>query len=100
MPHYLFQPNYPNTMLDHEYAQHADARPATRPGSRDKAIDHLIHLKGLRNDAHLSRYLGVTAATVCKIRAGKLGVSAGILLRLHEKFGIPVAELRELLEQD
>lgn len=74
--------------------------PLASPGSRHQAIDHLIHLKRLRNDADLSRYIGVTAPTVSKIRAGKLGVSPAILLRLHEKFGIPVAELRRLLDQE
>lgn len=86
-------------MFDHDSTQAPGADPTSMPGARHQAIDHLLHLKRLRNDAELSRYIGVTAPTVSKIRAGKLGVSPAILLRLHQSFGIPVAELRQLLER-
>lgn len=62
-----------------------------------RVLNALTALKHLRNDAELSRCLGVTPATISKIRAGKSPVSAGLLLRIHETFGLPVAELRALL---
>ncbi len=63
-----------------------------------QAVDHLINRAKLRNDAELARFIGVTAATVSKIRAGKVTLSPGILLRLHETFDMPVAELRRLFD--
>lgn len=63
----------------------------------NKVVDRLIDMKRLRNDAELSRVLGVAPATICKIRAGKSAVSAAIVLRIHETFDVPVAEVRALL---
>jgi len=60
-------------------------------------LDRLLALKRLRTDADLSRLLGVPPPTISKIRTGKSFVSAAVLLRIHETFGVPVAELRALL---
>ena len=62
-----------------------------------RVVDKLIDIKHLRNDAELSRLLGVAPPTISKIRSGKSGFSAAIVLRIHERFGLPVAELRALL---
>lgn len=60
-------------------------------------IDRLRDLHKLRNDAELSRVLGVQPPTLSKIRAGKSNFSAGLILRIHEVFGLPVADLRSML---
>ncbi len=74
-----------------------EASPRPQP-PQYRAVDHLIARARLRNDAELARFIGVTAATVSKVRAGKMTLSPGILLRLHETFGMPVAELRRLFD--
>jgi plasmid maintenance system antidote protein VapI len=62
-----------------------------------RVVDRLLELHRLRNDAALSRALGISPATICKIRTGKHGFSAGVVLRIHEALGMPVAELRALV---
>lgn len=89
-------------MSDYLHATAPDASSESRLSSQRietqaRIIDHLIGLKHLHNDAQLARVLGVTPATISKIRSGKLNVSPGIRLRILEVFGLPIAELRRLL---
>jgi transcriptional regulator with XRE-family HTH domain len=60
-------------------------------------FDHLLQLLELKNDAALSRLLEVEAPTISKIRHGKLKVSAGMLLRMHEVSQLSITELRRLM---
>lgn len=60
-------------------------------------FDHLLDLLQLKNDAALSRLLEVEAPTISKIRHGRLKVSAGMLLRMHEVSKLDIAELRHLM---
>ena len=49
-----------------------------------------------RSDAELCRVLEVQPPIISKIRHRKLNVGATILLRMHEKSQIPIAELKAL----
>ncbi|MYN10771.1 hypothetical protein [Pseudoduganella aquatica] len=60
-------------------------------------FDHLLELLQLKNDAALSRLLEVEAPTISKIRHGRLKVSAGMLLRMHEVSQLSITELRRLM---
>ncbi len=60
-------------------------------------LDHLCELRRLRTDAELAGLLGVAAPTLSKIRRGRTPVSAAIVLRIHEVFGLPTRTLREML---
>lgn len=62
-----------------------------------RLMDRLRELRRLRTDAELSRILGVKAPTLSKIRTGKSKISAAVILRIHEAYGMPVAELRAML---
>ncbi len=63
-----------------------------------KLLDNLITEMGLKNDAELSRSLGVPPPVVSQIRHRKLGVGATMLLRMHEESNISIATLKELLK--
>lgn len=67
---------------------------------QNRLIDALLQRKGLKNDAALSRFLQVGPPAISKIRHGKLGISADMMLRMHEAFEIPVAELRRLMDRN
>ncbi len=62
----------------------------------DAAIDHV----GCKNDAGLSRALGVAPPVVSKIRHGKLPVGATLILTLHEVIGIPLATIRSFIPRE
>ena len=63
-----------------------------------KFLDTLIkHLK-LRTDADLSRALGMGPPVISKIRHGKHGIGATLLLRVHELTGLHVREIRTWAE--
>jgi hypothetical protein len=39
----------------------------------------------------------VSPPLISRIRHGKLKVSGDVMIRMHEAFGMPIAELRELI---
>lgn len=66
------------------------------PRNPHALLDAVIHRHGLKNDAELGRVLEVSAPRLSKIRHGKLAVNADLVLRIHEVFMIPIAELKSL----
>jgi hypothetical protein len=56
-------------------------------------IDHMV----LKNDAALARLLCVHAPILSKVRNGRAPVTAGLLLRMHEKTKLPVSKLRTMM---
>jgi hypothetical protein len=59
----------------------------------DTVISHLE----LRNDAALSRILGVEAPVISKIRHRRVPVGASLLIRIHEVTEISIQDLRALM---
>ena len=62
-----------------------------------RLLDALIERNALKNDAALCRVLKITPPLISKIRNGKLGVSADVLIRMHDAFEMPISELRRLM---
>jgi plasmid maintenance system antidote protein VapI len=63
----------------------------------NKLLDTLIERMQLKNDAELSRTLGVPPPVISQMRHRKLAVGATMLLRMHEESNLSIAELKELL---
>ncbi len=63
----------------------------------NKLLDTLIERMQLKNDAELSRRLGVPPPVISQMRHRKLAVGATMLLRMHEESNISIADLKELL---
>jgi plasmid maintenance system antidote protein VapI len=63
----------------------------------NRLIDALILRKALKNDAALCRFLQVSPPLISRIRHGKLKVSGDVMIRMHEAFDMPIAELRQLI---
>ncbi len=51
------------------------------------------------NDKHLSIRLDVYPSTVSRIRRGEKEIGPAFILAVHERTGIPVAEIRKQIEQ-
>lgn len=60
-------------------------------------LDELIEALNLKNDAALSRALGVAPPVISKIRNNRLPVGAALLIKIHEATGWSFAEMREML---
>lgn len=54
----------------------------------------LINDNRLKNDAALARELGVAPPVISKIRHGRMSVGDTLILKVHEKFGMPVPDIR------
>lgn len=62
-------------------------------------LDKLIVNHNIKNDAQLSRELGVKPPTISKIRSRTNAVGCEVILSIHERFGMPVREIRKLIEE-
>jgi len=63
----------------------------------NKFINYLIDAMCLKNDAALSRELGVRPPVISKIRNGRLAIGASILIKAHEKLNVPTLKLRKMM---
>lgn len=62
----------------------------------NRLLDHLRKIGGCKSDAQLGNLLGISNPTLSKIRHGKKELSPTVILAIHEKMNVPVAEIREL----
>ncbi|MCS0810670.1 helix-turn-helix domain-containing protein [Massilia agilis] len=62
-------------------------------------IDRLREMKQLRSDAQLCRVLQVPPPMISKIRTGRINVSAGLMIRIHEVYNLPISDLRRMMSE-
>lgn len=65
-----------------------------------RLLDKMLTRCGLKNDAALSRHLGVAAPVISKIRYNRLGISAAMMISIHEKCDISIAQIKQLLKAE
>jgi len=70
-------------------------RPAD-PALSHCLLDGVMARQQIKNDAELSRCLQLAPSSISKIRRRRVPVSDGVLLRVHDAFDIPIAELKRL----
>ena len=63
-------------------------------------LDFLIKEYGLKNDAALSRALGIRPSAISKIRARTLGFSGDMKILVHKKTGMSIEDIEAFLEED
>lgn len=61
-----------------------------------RLFDSLIERYELGSDYQLALEIQVTPSSICKIRSGK-PVTANLILKIHERFDIPVREIKEMV---
>lgn len=59
-------------------------------------LDYLIKHHGFKNDRAIAIGLGISPATISKIRNKKLIPTAEIILKVHETFGTEIKKIRQL----
>lgn len=64
-----------------------------------KLFDYIKQNHDIKNDRHLAKSLGVGQPAISRISTGKQKPSAEIILRIHETFGIPVKDIREMVAE-
>jgi hypothetical protein len=64
----------------------------------NRFVDWLLAKLACKNDAELARTLEVAPPVISKIRHHRLLVGATLILHLHERFGLNVAEMRAQME--
>lgn len=63
-----------------------------------KLLDELQSRFEIKNDRQLAAKLGVSTPVISRVRNGKCAVSADIMIRIHEVFGLSIAEIKGLCE--
>lgn len=61
-------------------------------------LDYLRKYARVKNDAALARLLGVKPPMLSKMRHRTLSVTPAFILRVHEEFDIPVAQIRKVMD--
>lgn len=64
-----------------------------------KLLDACIKLAGVKTDRALSEKIGVASTVMSRIRHKKLPVTPTTILAIHEKLGMSVPEIRQLIEE-
>lgn len=62
-----------------------------------KLLDELQKRFEIPNDRQLASKLGLSTPVISRIRTGKSGVSADVIIRIHEEMGLSIAEIKELI---
>jgi len=62
-------------------------------------VDHLLQKLNIKNYQQLANYFEVFPAVISKIRNHKMKVAASMILLIHEKIGMPVAGIREFVNE-
>jgi len=62
-------------------------------------LDHLLRRQGLQKDSALALELGMDPAHVSSIRHGRRPAGDTLILRVHERLGMPVSEIRKIAGQ-
>lgn len=78
----------------------AEADSVLDSSSASMMIDYLKEVLEITSDAKLCERLHIAKPTISKIRHGKLGVSATLLLAIHDETGIEIKQLKRLLGID
>ncbi len=61
------------------------------------ALDHIIAVLRLKNDAALCRALQVSPPIISKIRNDRVGFGPSMIIRVHEATGLSIRAIKELL---
>ena len=61
-----------------------------------KLLDTLRARFDIKSDSALARELGISPPQISKLRSGVQMLSEKMMLRIHERWDIPVKEIREL----
>jgi plasmid maintenance system antidote protein VapI len=61
-------------------------------------LDELLKRFEIKNDRQLSDRLDVAPPVISRIRNKKANASSDFIIRVHEVFGLPIAEIKELLK--
>lgn len=78
--------------MDHNHSQSMQT-----PYDPNRLFDVLLTRTNTRNDAALSRMLGVSPTIISKVRHHRLPVGATLLIRAQEITGMSVRELRKVM---
>lgn len=61
-----------------------------------KLLDYLKETFNIKNDRQLAIQLEISHPTISRIRTGHKKVSAEVIITVHEKYGMPIAQIKEL----
>lgn len=64
-----------------------------------KLLDHIQATYEIKNDRHLAEALDISTPVISRIRNKKAGVSSDMIIRIHETFGMSIAEIKALCKE-
>lgn len=68
------------------------------PETAAQLLDEVIIARQLKNDAQLSRLLGVAPPVISKVRMGVLKVGASMVVRILEETDFSIGQIKAILQ--
>lgn len=65
----------------------------------NKLLDELLRILDLKKDAELCERIKIDPANLSRLRRRRLQVGPALLIRMHKASGLPVSDLKKLIEQ-
>lgn len=73
-----------------------ETEPTKSISTPDELFRFLMYEFKLKNYAHLARIIGTSSPAISKVKHKMLVVTPTLILRIHDRFGLPVKRIREL----
>lgn len=74
-------------------------KPSLPRTNANPLIDAAVKALGVRSDAKLAHYLGMSPPYLCKVRNGKLAAGPTLLVALSEAMDVPTKKLKALMAE-
>jgi plasmid maintenance system antidote protein VapI len=71
-----------------------------KPKMEHVLFAHLMQTQGLTTAMELANFLGVSEAYISRARYGNRTITAEIILRVYDRTGMSIEEIRELIERE
>jgi plasmid maintenance system antidote protein VapI len=64
-----------------------------------KLLDHIQATYEIKNDRQLADKLDISTPVISRIRNKKCGVSSDMMIRIHEVFGMSIADIKAICKE-
>jgi hypothetical protein len=75
-------------------------RPNRHIKKEKKLFEYIMRTKNFTHDAQLAKFLITSTSIISQVRNDKIPLSARLILRVYDKMGLSVEEIRKMVKED
>lgn len=73
--------------------------PRSETYQSNELFEYLKKTYNLQSDYALAKFLAASAPTISRINTGKRGLHATMILYIHDRTGMPIAQIRDMFKK-